>query len=112
MDSRKLSQIGRQRYHPRVVVRAVFYMMFVVEAIRVNFGESHVSLTAKFSKNLPRLPHLSKLSEKWLSFDICGSLVHLNLPRICRTCRICPHRDRSRDERDVRSELFLALATI
>ena len=114
MDSRKLSQIGRQRYHPRVVVRAVFYMMFVVEALRVNFGESHVSLTAKFSKNLPRLPHLpqSKLSEKWLSFDICGSLVHLNLPRICRTCRICPHRDRSRDERDVRSELFLALATV
>ena len=47
-------------------------------------------------KNLPHLPHLprSKLSEKRLSFEICGSLVDLNLPRICRTCRICPRRDR------------------
>ena len=47
-------------------------------------------------KNLPHLPHLprSKLSEKRLSFEVCGSLVDLNLPRICRTCRICPRRDR------------------
>ena len=65
-------------------------------------------------KDLPHLPQLprSKLSEKWLSFEICGSWVNLDLPRICRTCRICPRRDRSRDERDVRSEPFLALATV
>ena len=29
-----------------------------------------------------------------------GSLAILNLPRICRTCRICPRRDRFRDEPD------------
>ena len=57
-------------------------------------------------KNLPHLPHMprSKLREKRLSFEICGSLVNLNLPRFCRTCRICPRRDRSRDEPDAWSE--------
>ena len=34
-----------------------------------------------------------------------GRLTILNLPRFCRTCRICPHRDRFRDELDVRSVL-------
>ena len=65
-------------------------------------------------KNLPHLPHLprSKLSEKRISFEVCGSLVDLNLPRICRTCRICPRRGRFRDEMDARSEPFLALATV
>ena len=46
-------------------------------------------------KKLPHLPHLphlprSKLGEKRLSFGVRGSLVILNLPRFCRTCRICP----------------------
>ena len=62
-------------------------------------------------KELPHLPR-SKVSEKRLSFEICGSLVDLNLPRICRTCRICPRRDRLRDEPDSRSEPFLVLATV
>ena len=68
----------------------------------------------KFLKNLPHLPHLprSKLSEKRLSFEICGSLVDLNLPRTCRTCRICPRWGRLRDESEARSEPFLALATV
>ena len=73
-----------------------------------------LSWAEKFLKNLPHLPHLprSKLSEKRLSFEICGSLVDLNLPRICRTCRICPRWDRFRDEPDSRSEPFLVLATV
>ena len=53
-------------------------------------------------KNLPHLPQVprSKLSGKRSSFEVCGRLAILNLPRICRTCRICPRRDRFRDEPD------------
>ena len=55
----------------------------------------------KFLKKLPHLPQMprSKLSEKRLSFEICGSLVDFNLPRICRTCRICPRWGRLRVSR-------------
>ena len=65
-------------------------------------------------KNLPHLPHLprSELREKRLSFEICGSLVDLNLPRICRTCRICPRRDLMRGEPEARSEPLLVFATV
>ena len=51
-------------------------------------------------KNLPHLPQAprSKLSGKRSSFGVRGRLAILNLPRICRTCRICPRRDRFRDE--------------
>ena len=68
----------------------------------------------KFFKNLPQVPQLprSKLSGKRSSYGIRGSLVDLNLPRICRTCRICPRRDCFRDEPDALSEPFLALATV
>ena len=68
----------------------------------------------KFLKKLPHLPQLprSKLSEKRLSFEICGSLVDFNLPRTCRTCRICARWGRLRDESEARSEPFLALATV
>ena len=60
----------------------------------------HLSGTEKFLKNLPQLPQLprSKLNEKRLNFEVCGSLVDLNLPRFCRICRVCPRRDRLRDE--------------
>ena len=68
----------------------------------------------KFLKKLPHLPHLprSKLSEKRLSFEICGSLVDFNLPRTCRTCRICPRWGRLRDESEARSEPLLVFATV
>ena len=70
----------------------------MIELTCINLVESLAFVAEKFFKNLPQVPHLprSKLSEKWLSFEICGSLVNLNLPRICRTCRICPRRDRLR----------------
>ena len=85
-----------------------------VELVCINLGESVAFVGGKVLKHLPHLPHLprSKLSEKRLSFEVCGSLVDLNLPRICRTCRICPRRDRFRDELDARSEPFLVLATV
>ena len=74
-----------------------------IELVCINLGESALSWAEKFLKNLPHVPHVprSKLSEKRLSFEICGSLVDLNLPRICRTCRICPRRGRFRDELNV-----------
>ena len=51
-------------------------------------------------KNLPHLPQVprSKLGRKRSSFGMRGRLAILNLPRICRTCRICPRLDRFRDE--------------
>ena len=74
---------------------AGFYGMCWIELVCVNLGESVAFVGGKVLKNLPHLPR-SKLREKRLSFEICGSLVDLNLPRICRTCRICPRRDRLR----------------
>ena len=99
---------------PRVWARGRVLRDVRVELYCINLGESVASWAEKFLKNLPHLPHLprSKLSEKRISFEVCGSLVDLNLPRICRTCRICPRRGRFRDEMDARSEPFLALATV
>ena len=84
----------------RVGARGRFYGMSVVELVCITLGESATFCAEKFLKNLPHLPQVprSKLSGKRSSFGICGSLAILNLPRICRTCRICPRRDRFRDE--------------
>ena len=70
------------------------------ESICIILGESTSFGDRKVFENLPHLPHLprSKLNEKRLSFEVCGSLVDLNLPRFCRICRVCPRRDRIRDE--------------
>ena len=53
-------------------------------------------------KNLPHLPHLprSKLGREAVQLWGRGSLARLNLPRICRTCRICPTLGRFRVELD------------
>ena len=49
----------------------------------------------KFLKRLPHLPHLprSKLDRERSSFGGRGRFKIVNLPRICRTCRICPRRE-------------------
>ena len=71
---------------------ADFYEMSRVELVCINLGESATPGAKKFLKNLPHLLQVprSKLSGKRSSFGVCGSLAILNLPRICRTCRICP----------------------
>ena len=54
-------------------------------------------MAESFSKKLPHLPQLprSKLSGDRSSFEVCGRLAILDLPR---NCRICPRRDRFRDK--------------
>ena len=59
----------------------------------INFGESATFGGEKVSKNLPLAPLAPppKLTDDRSSFEIGGTLVSLNLPRICPTCPICPH---------------------
>ena len=91
----------------RVEARTGFYGMAKLSWIVSTKVSRLFACARELLKKLPQLPQLprSKLDRERSSFGGRGRLTILNLPRFCRTCRICPHRDRFRDELDVRSVL-------
>ena len=76
--------------------------MSVVELVCIKLGESATFAGGKVFEK-PAAPAASaalKAEREAVQLWGRGRLAILNLPRICRTCRICPRRDRFMDEPD------------
>ena len=87
------SGLRRGRLSPPVSGQgAEFYEMSGVDLVCINLVESNTFGARKFLKKPAAPAALAALKARQEAVQLwgCGSLAILNLPRICRTCHICP----------------------